>query len=155
MTYLFLIASKNANLIHPSTIRSDFRTRHLPGVNFQILHINRETGYVLPYCIDIRNKNGKAHFTVKLDASNWGTDKQWIAVEEITDDPVETETAHEFVGRKIKKSFEGELFKGSVEKATECAYSNGTKLLLGVRYEDGDTEELELDECRALLIEAP
>ena len=108
-----------------------------------------------PYCIDIRNKNGKAHFTVKLDASNWGTDKQWIAVEEITDDPVETETTHEFVGRKIKKSFEGESFKGSVEKATACEYSNSTKLLFGVRYEDGDKEELELDECQALLIEAP
>ena len=59
----------------------------------------------------------------------------------------------------IKKSFEDELFKGSVmgsvEKATAYTYSNGTKLLFGVRYGDGDTEELELDECRALLIEAP
>jgi len=47
------------------------------------------------------------------------------------------------------------LFKGLVEKATAYTYSNGTKLLFGVRYGDGDTEELELDECRALLIEAP
>ena len=112
--------------------------RHLSGVNFQILYINHQTGYVLPYCSNIRTKNGKAHYPVRLEASNWGVDKQWIVVEEITDDPVETETEHEFVGRAIKKSFDGEMFKGVVEKATACAYSNGTKLLFVVRYDDGD-----------------
>ena len=125
--------------------------------NFQVLHINHETRHVLPFCVNIRNKNGRAHFTIPLLAENWGPDKKWVVVEKEERDYTETQVSeHPFINRQIRKEFDGDMYTGSVKEVISVLYDGDGEdkavLIFKVKYEDNDEDELEYDECERFLV---
>ena len=62
------------------------------------------------------------------------------------------EPASEFIGRKVKKDFEGDLYSGVVD-ATYLEVDDGrVTTLYVVRYDDGDEEDYNEDELRSILL---
>jgi hypothetical protein len=62
------------------------------------------------------------------------------------------EPASEFIGRKVKKDFEGDFYSGVVD-ATYLEVDDGrVTTLYIVRYDDGDEEDYNEDELRSILL---